>query len=176
MQAGRKFNDLTDEEHERYWETGELPVDVQKPAVSLALKKAGRELDALVAEKVMGEQLMFAQHIAFGVKIVEYNGQDPETDDGEIVLKRLIDGRHTVLEASVPHRSTDIAAAWQVVEAFFNHKVEVYPTKEITVEYGWLEHPIAAWHCQIGWHHATADTPSLAICLAALKAIGITIE
>lgn len=68
----------------------------------------------------------------------------------------------------VPHYSTDIADAWQVVEAMR--------------ERGW--HPeirwISDWDCKAKWwvnfgghrlYDATADTAPLAICRAALRAV-----
>ncbi len=56
--------------------------------------EAGRELDALVAERVMGWQVSYA----------EKRGRPPLQDDRW--------GRY----GPVPHYSTEIAAAWQVVE------------------------------------------------------------
>ncbi len=87
--------------------------------------EAGRDLDALVAEKVMGETCLF----------------------------------------TAPAYSTDIAAAWQVVDKL--HALSFY-----------LEVGSAGWMARfanISATEASAATAPLAICLAALKAVGVTV-
>lgn len=58
--------------------------------------KAGRELDALVAEKVMGRNLTL----------------EKELTEHEMWLSQLM----PEIIIHIPHYSTDIAAAWEVVE------------------------------------------------------------
>jgi Phage ABA sandwich domain len=96
-----------------------------------------REIDRLVAEKVMGcsKELMVWLEI------------------------------HEVL----PHYSTNIVDAWQVVEKFVNDDIYfemVKPDKDgsFTCLIGMLNEP------------TKADTAPLAICLAALKAHGIDVN
>lgn len=107
--------------------------------------EAGRELDALVAEKVMGEK-----------------------NDG-------------TLEAWVPRYSLDIAEALKVVE----HLNDTLNPKLWTGDF-WLKFDGGQW--EAGWSFSIkndegsyeiriangySDTASHAICLAALKAVGV---
>jgi len=100
--------------------------------------KPGRELDALIAERVMG-----------GRKI-----DDPGKPFGL---------------GGAPHYSTDIAAAWEVVERL----CELWP--ETTISH---DKPINEWFVssepEIGptTVGASGDTAPHAIALAALKAVG----
>lgn len=105
--------------------------------------KAGRELDALIAEKVMGL-------IAYKVQLV---APPPRV--------RTIDELQRV-GSPLPHYSADIAAAWEVVE-----KADLWSL------YGSIgDGPYRAciqFEDREGL--MTADTAPLAICLAALKAV-----
>ena len=120
--------------------------------------KAGRELDALIAEKVMGL-------IAYKVQLV---APPPRV--------RTIDELQRV-GSPLPHYSTDIAAAWEVVQKLGRWRgfdfMLVMPDPEQTFHLHTYE---------AGWYEATndgperrvvgdADTAPLAICLAALKAV-----
>jgi hypothetical protein len=101
---------------------------------------AGRELDALVAEKVMGWTIY---------------------DDG--IMDQGAKGRTW---ASEWHPSTDIAAAWEVVE-----KVQQATGCSAVVQ----KHARAyeCWFIGSGQKETQwADTAPLAICRAALKAVG----
>lgn len=90
--------------------------------------EAGRELDALIAEKIMGQ---------------DYSLNSLE---GSLVLK------------DPPHYSTNIAAAWEVVE-------KLGPDWDlISMEQGWIASVGSS-------ERARAETAPLAICLAALKAM-----
>jgi hypothetical protein len=99
--------------------------------------KAGRELDALVAEKVMGAKVVFVEN--------------------------------------VPYYSTDIAAAWEVMENLVStpgpngdhHSVQVDYSGDVVVVIDENED----WRVS-----AIAGTVPLAICLAALRAKGVTHE
>lgn len=115
----------------------------------------GRELDALVAEKVMGWRPWSGGY---------YYG----SADGQVmVCLHENDGM-----ARYWSPSTDIAAAWRVVERLHTGR---------TFGLDWLGFDGEEWRCCFGWsenddhlgfHHAEAATAPLAICLAALKAVG----
>jgi len=131
--------------------------------------KAGRELDALVAEKVMGW----------------HDPQDPEwngwKDCGLLIWQdSMIRPRdkppvnskagwmaYGVVDR-VPAFSTDIAAAWEVVEKLHQR----FPTIHLS-----LGAPNQRWYCSFfgtvddKGSALEADTAPLAICLAALKAV-----
>jgi hypothetical protein len=108
------------------------------------MMQPGRELDALVAERVMGWTDFWrrGEHILYGYPPVERSmGIDAE--------------RHPV-----PHYSTDITAAWELVEKF---RLTVTPWST----QGW----IATVEPGEGWY-SPADTAPHAICLAALFIVG----
>ena len=133
--------------------------------------KAGRELDALIAEKVMGLTRHDESYVAEGV--------------GKVLRFVWRDGCGTCVYSGdmfLPHYSTNIADAWEVVEKLgrwhgFDFMI-VMPDPEQTFHLRTYE---------AGWYEATndgperrvvsdADTAPLAICLAALKAKGVTGE
>jgi len=128
--------------------------------------EAGRELDALVAEKVMGIEvdLVVAPFIYYSPYRDRYDewaaGNEPYIDkDGDIHL--------------IPRYSTDIAAAWLVVEKMRETRwIEVHST--IDGEWAAFYTPIGTTDMNQAIHeYAKASTAPLAICLAALKAVGI---
>lgn len=115
--------------------------------------KPSRELDALVAEKVMGWRV-------------------GPIDDDYLASDGTPTGwtKGTCYSQRPPFRpSTDIAAAWEVVQQFDSVKV---------LKAG------ASWDCGISvkrgdWFEvelASAPTAPLAICLAALRAVGVEVE
>lgn len=115
--------------------------------------KPGRELDALIAEKVMGRQV---------VETDDCNGQD------NLWLNQFSEYGD---QLGLPNYSTDIAAAWTVVEKF----------KAVArIEKQFLGGN-AEWFCElsidIGEGSGSAISPSAphAICLAALKAVGVEV-
>ena len=110
--------------------------------------EAGREMDTLVAEKVMG----------FPVKIGDITGEP----------------YHAQFGYSMPNYSTNIAAAWMVVEKLQNQ----YPAFNLVwVKLQILKPEIAlrrAWRANFQGStlsDAFADTAPLAICRAALLAM-----
>ena len=107
--------------------------------------KPGRELDALVAEKVMGCRV---QKTTLGLC---------ELGTGEERVYR---------DARIPHYSTDIASVWGVVEKFAPEAMVLnrYPTGNFAVRFDHNGH----------WWSDVCDTAPHAICLAALKAVGVT--
>lgn len=126
--------------------------------------KAGRELDALVAEKVMGWCWI-------------ENDVGQESLQPPIEEYAYLSRNHPVFWADdkgyteiMPKYSTNIADAWQVVE-------KLRETHWIQVEVGTLN------ICDIGEYgkgcstiQEVADTIPLAICLAALKAVGVELD
>ena len=107
---------------------------------------AGRELDALIAEKVMGWRKAGTLWITpTGQQLVEYHHE-------------------WMPEATPPRYSTSIGAAWQVVEKLPPHSVDINNENPG----GW----ICSVHTQLGYWEARARTAPLAICLAALKFVG----
>jgi len=119
--------------------------------------QVGRELDALVAEKVMGV-----------LEIIPYG-----TSEGDFfcVLGYTQDGGG--ISEPLKHYSTSISAAWEVVEKV-NQQMDLgfLPDKDGRLQYD----------CSFGPDNTErnptcnyADTAPLAICLAALKVGGVTV-
>ena len=108
--------------------------------------KAGPELDALVAEKVMGWDLSF-EFSTHGKK--ETGWLDPVA--------------HFIHRKGQWSPSEDIAAAWQVVE-------KALPGFVLT------EASNQHWMACTAHVNALGETPAHAICLAALKVVGVEVE
>lgn len=111
--------------------------------------KPGRELDALIAEKVFGLP-----------QSTWRDGEDHRDEDGVGVV---------VLGVRPDPYSTDIAAAWTVVEKLDllrNHSFERSP--DGLYEIGVLYSDDGYWEV-----YGSAPTAPHAICLAALKAVGV---
>jgi hypothetical protein len=121
---------------------------------------AGRELDALVAEKVM------AWTFPEPGRDVVIGDEDDKWPTGERRwYYKCGDGRPIISRFMVPHYSTDIRAAWKVVD-------RLWP------EFSWRivddEPPnvlVSFWQGDSDYE-AIAATAPLAISLAALKAVG----
>ena len=122
--------------------------------------EAGRELDALVAEKVMGLEVR---------SITVMDSKGTHSDVGTVdAPRRMPDGRMGVNVDKLPAYSTDIAAAWEVVEKL-----------GLAFELGWLpEDKGFNWDASFGEKRGSeagtttyASTAPHAICLAALKAM-----
>ncbi len=120
--------------------------------------EAGREMDALVATKVMGWE-----------------------DDPEVPYWDARDVNGQVIHVSRRWSpSTDIAAAWEVFEFLSKNSVEVAVSCN-GVERATIGHDSDGWSCSVWWFkdiessHAIegiyADTAPLAICKAALLAV-----
>jgi len=131
--------------------------------------EAGRELDALVAEKVMG---WYVEHV-------------PPIDSDDIWVTRFyrgsgdaahLSGRRTIsdLVSAVPHYSTDIAAARRVVNAMaergywcqLRNPFEKYGKGDYWA--GFTPHSTTGWNGTPD-HWTPAESMELAICLAALE-------
>jgi hypothetical protein len=130
--------------------------------------KPGRELDTLVAEKVMGwipkkrwPDLLVWENI---------EGEDRAADEAT--------ERYSVYEGFRP--STDISDAWEVVEKlgiipnsfYIGYKTDKNG-KKIYRAFFQKENPITTL---IHTYEADAETAPLAICLAALEAVGVKVE
>jgi hypothetical protein len=120
---------------------------------------AGRELDALVAEKVMGWVEVRKQSIAnaLGQHVMDdYVGQ-PSIGVTQPVL--------------VPRYSSMIQEAWKVADHLRTR------SQFVAVLSGMGPQGVQPWICKInrdgGFLEERADTAPVAICLAALKAVGI---
>lgn len=105
---------------------------------------AGRELDALVAEKVMDDPV--------DRQIVDQHGF-------EIILRRS--------RLVLPRYSTDISAAWKIVEHLRSRNMFV-ELSEMGIN--------KDWSCSFDGEdgktvHAEGDTAPMAICMAALLAV-----
>ncbi len=122
------------------------------------MKEAGRELDAVVAAKVMGLQVYQATE-----------------DDMIFTLERefvqagdyCYDVEHHMTRL-VPAYSTSIEAAWQVVERMIEQKYTYYVGGFGTEH----EADFWMWNDDVGKCVAIAPTAPHAICLAALAAVG----
>jgi hypothetical protein len=124
--------------------------------------EAGRELDVLVAEKVMGYR---TAPIPDGETANPPNFW-PVAEDGDTILTHINAGL-------VPHYSTDIAAAWDVIVWMLNRF-------DCAVMLQWDMQHFQMWHAGFGiasdkFPDAIADTPAHAICLAALRAVGVEV-
>lgn len=131
---------------------------------------AGHELDALVGEKVMGLTRSVVERLArkaFLSNVQQYIGRgcvgDETWEDDALPEKQKF-----WRQIQIPQYSTDIAAAWKVVE----HLTDA--------EYGVVLSNVRAadtWTCEIDrseWAGSEVEdgaTAPLAICLAALKAV-----
>ena len=128
---------------------------------------AGRELDALVAEKVMGW------------RITAWNDGEPWGNREVFPPFEPINGIPADCDCishseagEPPHYSTDIAAAWEVVEKLWDEDfhVQFQLVHQVTAGKWRVEFPTR----KVPHHNyvfAHADTASLAICRAALKAV-----
>ena len=116
--------------------------------------QAGRELDALVAEKVMGLNIRYPT-----------DGNVPREP---FYWAKDDDGYEEPF--ACPHYSTDISAAWEVVEklmgsgAMFGFVLSVLDDRHTTAVFS-----ETAGH---GYRGISEEAPH-AICLAALKAMGV---
>jgi hypothetical protein len=119
--------------------------------------KPGRELDALVAEKVMGFKV---------IETDECNGED------NLWLQGYED-------QELPSYSTDVAAAWEVVE-----KLKLFQVKQTDSD-GYTDY-VQLWQDSEGiwtigdWEDqllilSEGESAPHAICLAALKAVGVKV-
>lgn len=132
--------------------------------------KPSRELDSLVAEKVMG----WKPGTSVGA-------------DGDGYWDAGFYKPNGTFTTHIPPYSTDIAAAWEVVEKLTNIRPDsgFNPEFELKCEEGHVDAMI--WHASLEDRYTTtdwpdrftiafADTAPHAICLAALRAVGVKID
>jgi hypothetical protein len=163
------------------------------------MMKAGRELDALIAEKVMGlctgktgyvsEAKLTAQYrIAVHDDYVKNYREEPNADwlesEVEDRVRETVGGDYPPKECGKceygPHRtmksySTDIAAAWEVVEQFrrgWNGQAAACIDMHVSDYVSMPDCHCIIYGPSITRIHAEAETMPLAICLAALRAVG----
>jgi hypothetical protein len=128
---------------------------------------AGRELDALVAEKVMGWKPDPAR-----CRLCGWPLSDGMCTPDNCSLRPL-----PIVPYDIPpDYSTDIAAAWQVVEHLRERDIwldsleQKWESEMTRVIFGWRDPERGALFAQ-----EMGDTPAHAICLAALRAVGMEI-
>lgn len=148
--------------------------------------QAGRELDALIAEKVMGWQAHHRQDKCDGVYIIRCGscGGDGHANcygGGQGSIQSLCEDVPCGDEASLPPYTEEIAAAWQVAEklrkraflfALWNKGHGFVACFSSDDPVYWLE-GIESGPASVDT--VQADTAPLAICLAALKAVGVEV-
>lgn len=118
--------------------------------------EAGRELDRLVAEKVMGWSSMFWREAGTDGTYTWPGGWYGAGPNHEAYLSKSY--------------STDIEAAWEVFMHFPDTHKGIYHTQRKSL--GWTLGQPMIWKCTIGATNTVeADTAPLAICRAALKAV-----
>lgn len=122
--------------------------------------KASRELDALVAERVMRLEVVIEEPNDY------FDGFFVQTSKPRVV-NHLSGSYHDRGLTKLPHYSTDIGAAWQIVATFDRvsiTKLDMPDRFQVTL----------VFHTGMGdfaEFKAEAPTAPLAICLAALKAV-----
>lgn len=119
---------------------------------------AGLELDALVGEKVMGWTDID----------LEWRGEDFHS--GVPLIGKGTSPNGGI--CGIPHFSNDIAAAWEVIEKL---KDGPFRQANLHVENGFGHYGIQLWdeREQRLMPGTYADTMPLAICRAALRAVGV---
>lgn len=142
---------------------------------------AGRELDALVAEKVMGwERVLDGEETArvFG-QIAKVEGGvrgvalrvPKELLDGQTNPIVWIDSRNETGTARkvLPHYSTDIAAAWLVWDRITEKDYDLALQRDWNLPREWV---VTKSDSDCRAIFAYGSTAPLAICRAALQAVG----
>ena len=123
-------------------------------------RSAGRELDALVAEKVMGWREVRKQSIAnaFGQHVMDdYVG---------------LPNPGATMPQLVPRYSTMLQEAWKVADDLRGR------SQFVAVISGLGPQGVQPWICKVnrdgGFIEERAESAAVAICLAALKSVGIS--
>ena len=132
------------------------------------MMEAGPKLNALVAKEVMGLCPVGCQYIDWQTKTLVEGSQTYCTECDQLA-------NCPVGSKRVKDYSGDISAAWEVVE-------KVTPTHPNFVLVYWVDSKAAYWQagfdCEFeeSWtYEATSETAPHAICLAALRAVGVEI-
>jgi hypothetical protein len=124
-----------------------------------------REIDALIAKKVMGWTKVKTDDPKLGPNFVMAYGVPP-TYAEQIALQGTGEGRN-----HVPRYTTSMAAAWQVVEKLNCHIVLTVDPADIKPRYAvvYLEGR------KLRNGDAQGETMPRAICLAALRRVGVEV-
>lgn len=119
--------------------------------------KPGKEMDQLIAERVLGRKAMLMP--GGGLHFMDI--PVPKTPDGRVMASPY---------TFVPHYSRDIAAAWEVVEKLAPDGFVLYRSWDVKSKPVW----VVAQDCQdtLASELARHESAPAAICLAALKAVG----
>lgn len=126
---------------------------------------AGHELDCLVAEKVMGQKLLSPEKMhAEAERVWAYQSGCRTFLIGFEAVESL---NGIIFRNVVPCYSTEIAAAWKVVERLISLGVNLWALGE---------EEAGGWQADFGRNFNSdtqgfADTAPLAICRAALKTV-----
>jgi len=120
-----------------------------------------RELDRLVAEHVFG---FYITEETAGPKWIDENGKEMFKPDPNRKPAGFEEPGWTY-----PHYSTDIAAAWEVVEKFRKND-------DVILDY--YKTDFDQWRCAFGRgaNFVKHKSAPRAICLAALKAKGVSVD
>lgn len=113
--------------------------------------EAGREMDALIAEKVIGWTRKY---------VSEHDTQVWDSPNESVYL-----------ENAIPHYSTDISAAWEVVEKMLEFEKDVAGHDQVIIT---RTDDCLKWYIEFrkpSWEYAEAEALPLAICRAALLAL-----
>ena len=131
---------------------------------------AGRELDALVAEKVMGYRWREVRAKGSTNTVPVWEGSAYRWPDG------VYDARELAARGGPPVFSTSIAAAWQVVEKMREHpNVLLHTLHLVAYPYNRAYAAFAGLPDDGDFVEANGDhSVPLAICRAALRAIEAT--
>lgn len=136
--------------------------------------KAGRELDAEVAKKVMGLTVEFVKGNPAAWEAKTGKPMRWLPNDYMVVGQKAMYRIGTFSDMHVPNYSTDIAAAWEVVEKM---KADGYTLElddrragwaAVFIKYGGTHETLA----QIGSETVIDKSAPRALVLAALKAVG----
>jgi len=127
--------------------------------VNIDEMEAGQEMDIAVAVHVMGLPEPKVSPINF--RLIHHFIE--ETYPGSGKYKENKDKQQ-----SLKNYSTDIAAAWGVVEKMQDYQKPPQISHPLHLKYRWW---VNKWWACIGLSEALAETASLAICRAALKAM-----
>lgn len=125
--------------------------------------EAGRELDRMIAETVMG--LEHREWVPYGAPEGWYGKHAPRLNQRNERDEAIDDPTYI---SGLPYYRTDIADAWEVFCKF-------------TSRYIWHDDATDVWHCHLDAkrrlmedcrHHASSEESAMdAICRAALKAV-----
>lgn len=137
--------------------------------------KAGRELDALVAEKVMG--WIKTDESKYDEEGIEMTVMESPQGAMAQAFGWGFECDFDDFGPSLPRFSSDVSAAWEVIEHFSEtHRGSVVRWFGKNGE----RYAASFWPLMetdvVPRDHIPAETAPLAICLAALKAVGVEVE